>query len=278
MVRAKKSKRLKVKGRKYTLKSERSVWMKRTLSISILLVTFFSIFFLMFKGVGWVHAQFYAENPRYEIQHLIIESNGSKCSVSNIREWSGLSEGINLFSFDLKEVEESLLKVSTIESVYLERDLPNSFIIRVKERHPVARLSKKRGVRYPYLVDRFGVVMPFRTSALSLPFIVGFKEDFRPGMRLIHPDISYALELISLCDQSAHYSELIEIDQIDLTYRDYLKLTINGETEVRLPRYRIQRKLQDMASVIQIEQGKGKRIKSIDLTVDSKPIIRHHTP
>ena len=79
-------------------------------------------------------------------------------------------------------------------------------------------------MRYPYLIDRFGVVMPYRTSALSLPFIVGFKEEFRPGMRLSHPDISHALEIISLCDQSAHYSELIEINQIDLTYRDYLKL------------------------------------------------------
>ena len=277
MARAKKSKRLKVKGRKYATRSDRSVWVKRSLSIMVLLVALISILFLTFKGFGWVHDQFYAENPRYEIQHLIIESNGSSCSMNNIREWSGLSEGMNLFSFTLDEIEARLLPVSNIESVYLERELPNTFIIQVKERHPVARLSQKKGVRYPYLIDRFGVVMPYRTSALSLPFIVGFKEEFRPGMRLSHPDISHALEIISLCDQSAHYSELIEINQIDLTYRDYLKLLINRETQVRLPRYRIQRKLQDMAAVIQIERGKGKRIKSIDLTVDSKPIIRHHT-
>ena len=74
-------------------------------------------------------------------------------------------------------------------------------------------------------------------------------------MRLSHPDISHALELISLCDQSAYYSDLIEINQIDVSHRDYLRLSINNETEVRLPRYRLQRKLQDMASVIHIERG-----------------------
>ena len=141
----KKSKRLKVKGRKYATKSDRSVWIKRSLSISILFIAIISLLFLMFKGFGWIHDQFYAENPRYEMQHLIIESNGSSCSINNIREWSGLSEGMNLFSFTLHEIEERLLPVSNIESVSLERELPNTLIIRVKERHPVARLSQKKG-------------------------------------------------------------------------------------------------------------------------------------
>ena len=39
---------------------------------------------------------------------------------------------MNLFSFTLDEIEARLLPVSNIESVYLERELPNTFIIRLR--------------------------------------------------------------------------------------------------------------------------------------------------
>ena len=117
----KRSKNLKVKGRKYASGRERSVWIKRLISVTILSVAILFLCFAAHKGVRWMRAQLYEDNPRYEIQHLIIESNGTSCTVNNIREWSGVVEGMNLFAISLEEIENRLLKVSTIESVYLER-------------------------------------------------------------------------------------------------------------------------------------------------------------
>ena len=63
-----------------------------------------------------------SENPRFEIRQLVVECNG-KLTEDFIREMSQLHEGQNL-CYAIQEVEDNLLNVSRIESVYIERDLP----------------------------------------------------------------------------------------------------------------------------------------------------------
>ena len=78
MARANKSKRLKVKAANM-LRGVIDRYGLNGVCLSWYFGHAYGYLFLTFKGFGWVHDQFYADNPRYEIQHLIIESNGSSC-------------------------------------------------------------------------------------------------------------------------------------------------------------------------------------------------------
>jgi cell division protein FtsQ len=267
MVRKKSQKKLVVKGKRRSA-PEISIWVRRSFSIGIIILMLVLLFMGIFKGFQWAERKLLSNNPRFEIQQLIIECNG-KLTEDFIREMSQLHEGQNLFAMSIQEVESKLLEVSRIESVYIERDLPSTLILRVKERHPVARLMGESSLKYPFLVDRFGVILPFQRSLSGLPLIRGLSEDVRPGKRLSHRDVEFSLQTIALIASTSNLNQYIQLNEINIRHSDYIELTLQGGVEVRLPRFSLQPKLYKLATVIKIAEGQGRRVKWVDLTVDS---------
>lgn len=267
MARKKTQKKLVVKGRRRSA-PEASLWVRRSLSIVVVMLMFVLLVMGISKGFQWAERKLLSENPRFEIQQLVVECNG-KLTEDFIREMSQLHEGQNLFARSIQEVEANLLEVSRIESVYIERDLPSTLILRVKERHPVARLMGNSNLRYPFLVDRFGVVLPYQRSLSELPLIRGLTEEARPGKRLSHRDIEYALRIITLIENHASLHQYIQLDEINVTHGDYIELTLKRGTEVRLPRFSLKSKLNKLATVIKIAEGQGRYVRWVDLTVDA---------
>ncbi len=267
MARKKTRKKLVVKGKRRSA-PEISIWVRRSFSIIVVMLMLVLLVMGVSKGFQWAERKLLSENPRFEIQQLVVECNG-KLTEDFIREISQLNEGQNLFAMSIQEVEAKLLEVSRIESVYIERDLPSTLILRVKERHPVARLMGKSILRYPFLVDRFGVVLPFQRSLSDLPLIRGLSEEARPGKRLSHRDIEFALRVIASIENMANVNQYIQLDEINLTHGDYIELTLKKGAEVRLPRFSLNPKLNKLATVIKIAEGQGHRVKWVDLTVDS---------
>ncbi|MBT8041604.1 MAG: FtsQ-type POTRA domain-containing protein, partial [Pontiella sp.] len=125
--RKKKSTRMKpqyVRGKKRSA-TESSQRARRSLTIILLLLILGGVAYGVKSGFDWMGRNLYADNPRFEIQHLVISCDG-KLGEDYIRETSGLREGMNLFELPFEEIEDKLLRVSRIESVYLERKLPNT--------------------------------------------------------------------------------------------------------------------------------------------------------
>ena len=275
MARKKTQKKLVVKGKRRSA-PEISVWVRRSFSMVVVLLMLVLLFMGVNKGFQWAERKLLSENPRFEIQQLIVECNG-KLTEDFIREMSQLYEGQNLFALSIQEVESKLLEVSRIESVYIERDLPSTLILRVKERHPVARLMGESSLKYPFLVDRFGVVLPFQRSLSGLPLIRGLSEDVRPGKRLSHRDVEFALETIALVESISNVNHYIELNEINIRHGDYIELTLKGGAEVRLPRFSLKPKLNKLATVVKIAEGQGRRVKWVDLTVDSVKVpVRYY--
>ena len=267
MARRKNHKKLVVKGKRRSA-PEVSVWVRRSFSIFVVMLMLVLLFMGISKGFQWAERKLLSENPRFEIQQLVVECNG-KLTEDFIREMSQLHEGQNLFAMSMQEVEANLLKVSRIESVYIERDLPSTLILRVKERNPVARLMGNSFLRYPFLVDRYGVVLPYQKSLSELPLIRGLSEEARPGKRLKHRDIEFALRIMTLIENHSSMNQYIQLDEINISHGDYIELTLKRGVEVRLPRFSMKPKLNKLATVIKIAQGQGRQVKWVDLTVDS---------
>ena len=169
-------------------------------------------------------------------------------------------------------MEAALEKVSQVESVYLERKLPHTLIVKVKERLPVARIAGRQSRRFPFVVDRYGVVLPPRQSASTLPLIKGLDDDLRLGLPAAHPDVKTALKIIALCDSTGSLRTYVQLETLDVESADFIDMQLKGDIRVRMPRFSLKSKLQNLATVIKIARGQGRRVKEVDLTLDSAKV------
>ncbi|QBG46203.1 FtsQ-type POTRA domain-containing protein [Verrucomicrobia bacterium S94] len=244
---------------------------RRTVSIVFLLLVVGAIGYGIFSGFKWIGYKLYAGNPRFEIQHLEISSNG-KLKEDFIRETTGLREGMNLWELTFGEIEEKLLGVSQVESVRLERKLPHTLIVEVKERVAVARIEgvKKRGL--PLRVDRYGYIMPPSIKSKDLPLIKGLDSELVMGEPVGVTDVDTALKIIGTCESSGYLRTYIRIETLDLKYSDFIDMRLHGDIRVRMPRFSLKPKLQNLATIIKIANGQGQRVKEVDLTLDSAKV------
>ncbi|MCF7849516.1 MAG: FtsQ-type POTRA domain-containing protein [Kiritimatiellales bacterium] len=248
-----------------------SAFFKRMLTVLLLVVALGGIFFGLHKGMDYIGTLLFAGNPAFEIQHLIITSDG-RLTEEKIREYTGLSEGQNLFATDFETIEENFAQVSDVESVYLERQLPHTLIVKVKERVPVACIIGKEKRVYPFVVDRFGYVLPPRQSAKNLPVIKGLENELRLGEEAGNPDVEIALEILAICESTDYLRKYIRITSMDIKYSDFIDMRLEDGARVRMPRFSLRKKLQNLASAIKIAQDRGERYREWDLTLDSPRI------
>jgi cell division septal protein FtsQ len=250
-------------------RSDSSIWIRRILSIGVLLLFLGFIIYGIISGFKWTHQKFFTKNPLFEIQHLDLSTDG-KLREDQIREYSGISEGTNLFSISFDEIESHLREVSIIEKVYLWRTLPHTLHIKIVERIPMARILGPSTPRsYPYLIDHLGYILPPRLSAKSLPLIKGLNQELKLGTPLNDRDVKIALKIIAYCESDNYLHAFIKIKTLDVKNLDYIDIRLEDGIRVQMPRYSIPAKLKKLATMIKISLGEGKHLKNVDCTIDS---------
>ena len=127
----------------------------------------------------WLSAAMFTRNPQFELRRVDISPGYAK-TEREIRDITGLREGVNLFSFRSSEVRERLLYATpNIADVEISKRLPDAVSVVVHDRVPVANLCS------PSLaLDANGFVFTIlRRDAeryRSLPRIENGAEPFRP--------------------------------------------------------------------------------------------------
>ncbi len=254
---------------------EGSTAARRTVSVVLLVLILGAVLFGIKLGFDWIGRRLFAENPRFEIQHLVISCDG-RLTEDYIREVSGLREGMNLWELSFEEIESVLLAVSRIESVGLERRLPHTLVVEVKERVPVAQIQGLRVSKYPFMIDRYGYVLPHRRKLAALPLIKGLELELKLGQPVEHSDVETAIAILGMCESSGYLRNYVKVESLDLKYQDYIDLRLQGSPgkpiRVRMPRFSLKPKLQKLASILKISQGQGRYVKEVDLTLDSAKV------
>lgn len=242
---------------------------KRVLAVVIVLVFMGLMVWGIVLGIDFAGRKFFSENPRFELQHLEIMSNGSRVSEDFVRECIGFAEGTNIFAVHFSEIEAVFSEVPLVESVELNRELPHTLRIEISERWPVARIQK----RPAFTIDRNGYVLPPSKSSAHLPLIRGL-GDLQPlPLQVSGADMENALTIIALFDGVNWIRNVIQVEQIELKHQDYIELYLKGYTRVYLPRYSFKSKLRDLVEIMKDAESKGKRVKKVDLTLDSLNVI-----
>src|SRR6266705_451033 len=115
---------------------------KGALGLGGLFAVFFGSYLLLRAG-QWALNQLVYENKAFAIEEVDVQTDG-ELAVDQLRRWSGVRMGQNLFALDLAKVRRDLLLVSRIQSASIERVLPHALRIRVIEREPLAQLTLPR--------------------------------------------------------------------------------------------------------------------------------------
>ena len=214
------------------------------------------------------------KNPRYTLRKLTIRIDGHAITPQHVREYTGLTEGVNIFAFNLnRRRAEFLRKTPIVRSMSIVRELPDAIKVDVAERITIAKLG-----RWPGLlgVDRDGWVFTLRTGGREVPVVTGPPQSaLRPGMR-VDQSVMIAIELVDACNRSP-YAEVIKITSVDVSKKEHLELYLAEGERVKLAwdgmgttnavaRRNLDRKIGQMAKALRASEERGRRLANLDLT------------
>lgn len=145
-------------------------------------------------GGAWLVQQMHRDT-RFSVRS--IEITGSVNSdVSDLKRISGQWNGANLFELEIESLRAELTGLPWVESVAVEKRIPDTLVIRVSERSPVALQDTEDGLWY---VDRDGrafAKVSQQAGNPDLPFVSGASADdrrraveFLERLRTSEPDL-----------------------------------------------------------------------------------------
>ncbi len=109
--------------------------------------------------------------PGFIVQKIEFDGN-EKVIESLLYKASGLRYRANIFSISVEEVKRKLEQIAWVNSVEVQRKLPNRIYIRITERKPIAFLQSQYRL---YLLDKYGKILEYDGigSFDNLPIVVG---------------------------------------------------------------------------------------------------------
>ncbi len=182
---------------------------------------------------GWqeLKSLMFTGNSQYQIKKLKI-STKLAVTPAEVKTYTGIQEGVNIFSFSAEKARTQLLQnVPNLSEVTIVKRLPDEVEIKAFDRLPVLRLKNPS-----FASDKNGTVMILdeKQNWHSLPRLVTFtqKQNPVPGQTL-EGKASMALEIVNVYNEMDGIS--FKLNSIDIDGKVYVILqTSDGRREIRL--------------------------------------------
>lgn|GEM_PF-1459899 len=217
-----------------------TILMPRMLTLVMALVAIGFLCFAGYQACAAVGRVLYSENDRFtlSVEDIRVTSNRQHKPLGKlvVLDLAGIDPSTNLFSLSLRELRNSLLDQPFIQAVEIERELPNSLTINVKERIEVARIpiDKYGNNNIDLLVDIEGNVIRKapRSRVVHLPAIERLHDspNKKVGYNVARSKARHALQLLTIFEQKHYLKKFLPIESIrvDDPERLVIKLT-NGK-------------------------------------------------
>lgn len=144
---------------------------------------------------------FFTSNPHFALQHIRVNATGRLRQnevIDLLRSCNVIPGKSNLFTLELARIREQLEQNVLIDQATVVRRLPDTLLVSVYERQPVACLR----CRPQRLLDDEGCILPPRQEAhaLPLPEITGVKgtRGLRVGRRITDDLVLASLRFLHL--------------------------------------------------------------------------------
>ncbi len=167
--------------------------------------------------IRWLH-----RSPAYIVNEIHVEG-AALFTPQQIADKAELKPGRPILDYPIARARRALVADPIIRSATIVRRLPNTIVIRVVERTPIARL---RSGDNDFLVDDDGYLLPpTETDSLgTLPYIKGLSlKNPKPGNRLKDTKLNAALLILRLYLASS-MPPLMQIESVDVRNLSNVKL------------------------------------------------------
>ena len=255
----------------------------RLIMVSLLVIsgTFLGIYLLWRTGEFGLDTFVYT-NPDFAIQQVQVHTDGI-IAPEQLRRWSGVKPGQNLIRLDLAGVKRNLEMVSAIDTVSVERVLPNTLKIRVTERVPVAQVNVARadgaeGIAISvYQLDAGGMVMqpldprictvPLAQMTSKLPVITGMNPYLlQTSHRVELPLVQAALQLVTAFNESS-MAGMADLKYVDVSTPGVLTVTTGQGSEITFAPAELDRQMQRWWQIFDYGRRAQRSIASANLAV-----------
>lgn len=197
-----------------------------------------------------------------------------KVSKEMVVELSGIQIGQNILSFDKDEAAESIRLNPWVETVEIDRSLPDVVTIEIKERLPIALVKLDE----LYVMDSSGVVFKkfSQEDNLDLPVVTGLTKDSLTGedSKGVQENL---LRLISILSGRAGFN-ITQVSEINVdpamglsiyTLEDGVRLDVGLED--------FEDKLASFEKVLRHRGGSLNGIEAMDLNDNREVVVRFTT-
>lgn len=243
---------------------------RRATIISLTVMICVAVVILLGLGAVIAGRYLYSDNPAYTVKECRIKP-GKTVTEELIREYLGISEGMNIFGFNMPDARKTLIdNQPNVRTLEISRRLPDTLLVELYERVPLARVSRFGNM----VADIDGRVFTLRSGAKHLPMLVGHGiESLRPGDQVSGRALA-GLKVIDFCEDPRLE---IAIEAVDVRPEDYLLLDLDGRKSCKLSwngmgeRTKasdqvLLAKLLEIARTLRSPEGRG--FSKLDATVD----------
>jgi cell division protein FtsQ len=212
---------LDVRLRTSTVRRQRHQFISKWVFNIVLLV---SLGAASFFGIRIALDRFFFSNAEYTLNRINLNLDNI-LTRDELTAETGLHEGVNIFSVDLARLEKVLKAIPQVQTVKIERELPDQISVTLEARDPVAWVAAVGDTgdvtasEKSLLVDDTGFLMRPRhiqPEYFHLPVIYGVKSDnIQVGEPLSNEDLHTALSLIDMVGR--HPESLLHIRTLDIS-------------------------------------------------------------
>jgi len=154
-------------------------WLKR-FGVSVVVLTVFAWlgawFFLSnadTKLADWTHNKVVTASASlgFEVDNILIDGR-VHTDPKILKAIINVQKGEPLFAFDPDAAQKSISQIAWIDSVHVERRLPDTLYIKLNERNPLALWQREKKLK---LIDQYGEIIPVNdlTPFKSLVIVLG---------------------------------------------------------------------------------------------------------
>ena len=223
--------------------------------------------------VGLVMKETLYENPRFTLKTIRVEAREG-APRRQIVQAAKVMPGQNIMRFDLKQIQANVERLPYVSEAVVERQLPDTLVIKITERQPLARLvgrATELGAAEVFYIDREGVVLrPRPGEALrNLPEITGLRiTEFEPGQRLDQKPVLAALNLLKMMELTPLRASL-DISAVDVSPPLALQASTAQGGMIQFQYDHQSQQLQRLTEITDWARQRQRHVRTVDLTLNN---------
>lgn len=209
--------------------------------------------------------------PVFTVRQVVVE-DAEHLDREKIIKSSGLHPGGNIFQSDLRRAAKGLRRTFVAQDFTVFRKLPDTIVIRVLERKPVALVNVGRLVG----VDADGVPLPHIGADMveTLPIITGVSSEDSLALPSVRKRLMAGLHLLDAITRQSPGVEK-RISEINVSNTSTLGISlIDTGLEVIIGENGWTEKIPNLEKVLALVSGRADSVRTVDMRFGEKIFIR----